>query len=123
MNDRQGTCAERIAQQMSSREESLRELFEAVNSIDEERAEEAREELDSFALGASTKVLLRIDLSTGGPADYLTAECEQERYGLSVERVTYHFADWFDHAEEDVPENSPLWQYAEQVAEYHGAEQ
>lgn len=90
--------------------------------------------LNEFGLGLSRKVVLRFDMSTGGPADWLEIECDEEHhkstYGgasgperssewvqLEVERVTYHFADWFDHAEQVVDEDSPLYALAEWIAE------
>jgi hypothetical protein len=113
------TCADRIAARMTSREQRLTDLFDKVNSTDDEQ-QDAQEELDNFALAVTTQVLLRIDISTGGPADYLTAVCWRGQYGaLEVQSVTYHFADWFDHAETPVASDSPLYAYAEQMAELY----
>lgn len=66
-----------------------------------------------YPLGVSSRTVFRIDLSTGGPGDWFEVECSQEtrRAGAeassweqpytvySVERITYHYAPWFDHAE------------------------
>lgn len=59
-------------------------------------------------LGVSSYTVFRLDLSTGGPGDWFEFQCsgdtpnyeaagEGEHY--EIERVTYHFNDWFDHAE------------------------
>jgi hypothetical protein len=78
--------------------------------------------LYEFGLGITRKVMLRFDMSTGGPADWLEILCDEEvgaggwRH-LYVDRVTYHFSDWFDHAEMPVDQASPLWQLAEWVAD------
>lgn len=86
--------------------------------------------LYEFGLGISQKVLLRYEISTGGPGDWLEIVCNEIKHTsgpnwapvehmdrLEVERVVYHFNDWFDHAERTVAEDSPLWQLAEWVAE------
>jgi hypothetical protein len=72
-------------------------------------SENATEKLDEMILGASVEVTvsLRIDLSTGGPGDYLTAELDTEAYEIS--NVRYHFVPWFDHADIHVPRTSPLY--------------
>lgn len=76
--------------------------------------------LYDFGLGLSRKVVLRFDMSTGGPADWLEIVCDEEtsQYGsrLDVETVTYHFADWWDHAEQDITDG-PLFELAEWLAE------
>lgn len=85
--------------------------------------------LSNFGLEVTRKVTLNFLMSTGGPADWLEILCDEERHGtngvtgadpysvLTVERVTYHFSDWFDHAEREVSEGSPLYELAEWVAE------
>lgn len=89
--------------------------------------EYTEDSLNDFGLSLSRKVLLRFDMSTGGPADWLELVCDEEvtgdRFGtlergpLTLERVSYHFADWFDHAETPVDEGSPMWQLAEWIVE------
>lgn len=117
--DRQKTCEELIAQQLKSRDDDLAGLYAVANGeaatfegevMDEE---EAHERLDTFALGISTYTVLRIDLSTGGPADWLEVKLDEGQ----VQNVTYHYADWFDHAEREVGDDEALWQYAESCAE------
>lgn len=113
------TCAERIAEQMKGREQYVAALYAVSNgdatTVDGEEMtdEEAHDALDELPLGIGVVRILRVDLSTGGPADYLTAELD----GYEVQNVTYHFADWFDHAEASVPQGSPLWDLAERFAE------
>lgn len=96
---RQETCADRLPEHLASRLDDFRTMTaredpdEAPDDIDEPGP------LDEYALGASVKYALRVDLSTGGPADYLTATVDRDG---TVERITYHFADWFDHAAQDL---------------------
>lgn len=131
MDEREKSCEARIGSHMRSREADLNTIFAAINGedveaedleaqdIDPENVEEsAQERLYELPLGISTYRVMRIELSTGGPADWLEIKLSKElRYGYSVDRVTYHFADWFDHAERTVDENSSLWVMAEQFAE------
>lgn len=86
----------------------LQEAHEGESSVFERINEAADQRRDEYPLGVSAKTVFRIDLSTGGPGDWLEVECsgdtpnyepagEGEHY--EVEAITYHFNDWFDHAE------------------------
>lgn len=61
-------------------------------------AESARERMDEMPLSVSRQVVHRIDLSTGGPADWLEVFMDSGDES-TIARIVYHFADWFDHAE------------------------
>lgn len=90
---------------------------ETVPKYDDETLsyEEAAERISELPLGVSVKRVLRIDLSTGGPGDWLEADVDDDG---TVDSVTYHFNDWFDHAERTVDSGSALWRAAEYYAEY-----
>lgn len=132
---RQATCEERIESHLRSRMDGIAAAFEIVTgapNVEEadlsERAREilsergidtddtsdsdieeaARDYLRELPLGVSAKTVFRIDLSTGGPGDWLEVECsgdtpnyepagEGEHYEITG--VEYHFNDWFDHAQ------------------------
>lgn len=83
------------------------------NAADTEYNEES---LMEFPLGFTIHKVVKIELSTGGPADYLEVFIDPE-YKDTVVRIVYHFADWFDHAEMEVSENDPLWEFAEYYCE------
>jgi hypothetical protein len=81
-------------------------------ALDDFRADDVRERAIErayeYPLGISTRTIVRLELSTGGPADCIEYEVEPNNVedmgagecGWQVSgRVTYHFADWFDHAE------------------------
>jgi hypothetical protein len=72
----------------------------AEADIDDLR-ERAIESLYELPLAVTSKVVYRIDLSTGGPADWLEVLVSPASDGelAGIERITYHFADWCDHAE------------------------
>lgn len=130
-------CEDRIAEAMRRREGWIKghyDLLAGYFNTDDARAireelnmddfgadakddERAYESLNELPLGYSIKAVVRIELSTGGPGDWLEVVGEHGRHGFEVETVTYHYADWFDHAERPVDEGSALWQYAESFVE------
>lgn len=61
-----------------------------------EVTEDAQERITEYPLGVTIKTVVRVDLSTGGPGDWLEAILDDNK---RPERITYHFAPWFDHAE------------------------
>lgn len=113
------TCAELVYDQMMSRSEQLEELNDIIRNdeFDYDKQEEALEELNNLALEISTFKVVKILLSTGGPSDWLEALIGDEG---DLFRLTYHYADWFDHAEIKVPDNSYLWDYAMQIIDTEG---
>ena len=60
-----------------------------------EIGEQAQERIYEYPLGLSTYKVHRIDLSTGGPGDWLEVFVNDS----AIDRIVYHFNDWFDHAE------------------------
>lgn len=83
-------------------------LLDLLAGLDvDEIAEAARERMHELPLGVSSYTAFRIDLSTGGPGDWLEVVCNHDGSMLrrlddgpyEVERIVYHFVDWFDHAE------------------------
>jgi hypothetical protein len=91
------TCEERIAERHEDRRKAFLRCANALgsNASDEfkQRAEENTE-----ALCLDVGFIVKVQLSTGGPADWY-----ELRFNASgePEGATYHFSDWFDHAEEE----------------------
>ena len=128
MTDR--TCADRLPEHMQGRAEHLSTLYRIAEgsatdadyaAADIERDAEgwgaegaAHDALSEFPLSIEVVRTIKVLLSTGGPADGLTIELTSDG---EVNSVRYWFADWFDHAEDSVPADSPLWRYAEDLAE------
>lgn len=109
-------CADLVLDKMIERSSQLNDINTIISDVEssEEQVEEALEELNNLALEISSFKVIKILLSTGGPADWLELEIDDEG---SPRRLTYHYSDWFDHAEIKVPEKSYLWDYAMQIAE------
>lgn len=75
----------------------------------EDLNESARERINEYPLGVSSYTTFRVDLSTGGPGDWLEVICsggapayEGGGDAYEIDRIVYHFADWFDHAEREL---------------------
>lgn len=115
MESKNPTCEDRIESEKRSREASLKEIFAKMISSDYETNDEGYDELRDLALSIEEFTVIKCLLSTGGPADWL--EIVVTDYKEEIVKVIYHFADWFDHAEMVVEEDSPLYEYAEQIVE------
>lgn len=115
------TAAERIEAYGASRAATLAALFavrDGEATTDEDGyaldQDDAQQRIDELPLSIEIVRHVKVLFGTGGPADWLDIRLGDDG---SVAAVVYHFADWFDHAEQHVRKDSPLWQYAEQVAE------
>jgi hypothetical protein len=73
------------------------EIDSTLTNTDEELQEQAQERIWEMPLAVTKQTMFRIDLSTGGPADYLEVTCDTDE--PAIQTIRYHFADWFDHAE------------------------
>lgn len=113
----QPTCEERIVSHLEGRLADIGAALRALrlepqtgdlerieaDSDDSEVVEErAQEYLWNLPLAVSRSTVFRIELSTGGPADYLEIFCNQDEERPEIVRIVYHFADWFDHAQRDL---------------------
>jgi hypothetical protein len=104
------TCAELVYEKMLDRSVQIEEINDIMGDIesDSEKIEEAVEELNNLALEISSFKVIKILFSTGGPSDWLEAKIDDDG---ELFQLSYHYADWFDHAEVNVPINSYLWDY------------
>lgn len=87
------SCKDRLPFHLASRLADFQEIFDDIASTDDEVIDEAHDRIVEYPLELSTMTVVKILISTGGPADWF--ECfikEQE-----IVRITYHFQDWFDY--------------------------
>lgn len=111
----QPTCADRIDESLENREEYLLEMMQAMEDGKEfDGYDDAYEAFNDFPLAVTVVKTLKIELSAGGPADYLMVSLDDENY---ITRVVYHFADWFDHAETVVYPKSTMYEYVERLVD------
>lgn len=115
MESKNLSCEDRIESEKKSREETLKEIFSKLSSSDYETNDEGYDELTDLAMSVEEFTVIKCLFGTGGPADWL--EIVVTDYKEEIVKVIYHFADWFDHAEMVVEEDSPLYEYAEQIVE------
>jgi hypothetical protein len=119
MTTKEATCAERIASQLASEEENLRDIFRVIDGeIDTNNEESETQQMDNayqelyeYALGTITRQETVITLSWGGPASYI----EVSHDGAEIISATYRFSDWFDTATQELDEESPLYRYAQEL--------
>lgn len=81
---------------------------DAANYVTDKRDEHnaLNEEIAGFELSVTVQV--RMEISGGGPAEYLTADLDPD-----LSNVIYHYTEWGSHAERRVPEGSPLYRVLE----------
>lgn len=113
MSSEQLSCAQRIDERLAGREEDMFNIFNALDNDEEYEGQDAHDAMHEYALGYDKIEMLKIQLSTGGPGDWL--ECYLSDNALY--KVEYHFNDWFDHAQVNVDDDSSLFRYAETVVE------
>ena len=111
MSTQELKCSQRISDELKSREDSIKELFEAGDY----------EEIADFALSSDTVKLTNVCLSWGGPADYLEIEWCGNDSRQDIQKVTYRFSDWFDTATVIVDEDIPLYEYARYILEWEAS--
>lgn len=118
MSDRELTCVQRIRQELADREATYADIWRALDNPNATNDDLDAADAELIPLGLEVRPVVSVQLSWGGPADWLEIELENDN-GHDIRRVTYHFADWFDHAEREVSEQGApaLWRAAEYFAE------
>lgn len=104
---KQASCEARIDEQLENLEESVIHPLEHYFDGDQEG------EWNNYPLAVSTHKITKIELSWGGPSDFLEVQHE----GTEILSVKYYFQDWFDGAVRQVQEGSNVWKYCKTVIE------
>ena len=107
-------CTDVIREKKAERNIHLENLNDIIADTEssEDDIELALDEMNSLALGIDEYKVVKITLSTGGPADWIEAKIDSENW---IMHMTYHYADWFDHASENIERDEYLWSYAEEI--------
>jgi len=87
------SCEERIDDQLRGRLEDFNRIL--VDSGDDDKYDEAMDEWLEYPLSVEGKRFIRVELSTGGPGDWLDVHYDG---GGLITRIEYYFNDWFDGA-------------------------
>jgi hypothetical protein len=90
--EREPTCEQRLPDHLAGRLADIRAILARE---DPDEGDDELPSLNEYGLGSTVRYAIKVELSTGGPADYITATVD----GGDVVNAQYHFADWFDHAE------------------------
>lgn len=109
METKQETCEERIDSQLQALEEDIAGVIQGYYDGEENEYEA----WNNYPLAVSTRQETKIELSWGGPSDFLSVIHE----GADVISVNYHFQDWFDGAVRQVKQGSKVWEYVRTVIE------
>ena len=131
MSVKTDSCESRIQSNMDNCEEYLSFMFKVVDSetLDEDDENDKKvmqliedeglneDTIYEYALGISIQKVMRIELSTGGPASFIEAYLDGEN---NVDEVFYHYQDWFDGAKRKVSSDSAIFRYAQFMAEGYG---
>ena len=67
-----------------------------MDAIQEFLEEAYRENIDNYLLGTTKYITVRLELSWGGPGDFILLQIDKET--KEAMQGTYHYQDWFDGA-------------------------
>lgn len=75
--------------------------------------------LDELPLEISTRKVIKVLLSTGGPEDFIEIHLSDNN-DQTIDDVFYHYLDWFDGAKMKVPVDSYMYSYATYIVDVYG---
>ena len=111
------SCSDRIQKYFDSRNEYLEEVSEAMaNGESYDGYEDAVDAWNEFPMAISTEKItqIKIELSWGGPSDYIMVDVYDDG---EIKSAEYHFADWFDHAKMNIPKDSYMYDYVVNIVD------
>jgi len=98
------TCEERI-------DKELKRVIGDIKRINNN--EDPIEALNNYALALSEYKVYKLELSWGGPSDYI--EFTYNPVNKELVNITYHFLDWYDGAKRNIPYNTEEWKILEEL--------
>lgn len=111
------SCSDRIQKHFDSRNEYLEEVSEAMaNGESYDGYEDAVDAWNEFPMAISAEKItqIKIELSWGGPSDYIMVDVYDDG---EIKSAEYHFADWFDHAKMNIPKGSYMYDYVVNIVD------
>jgi len=97
-------CEKKISAELKRVVEDMRNILKSEDPV---------EALNNYALALSKTVTYKLELSWGGPSDYLVFEYDPENKELVS--ISYYYLDWFDGARREIPYNSEEWKILEEL--------
>lgn len=115
------TTRELLLEQLDASESGLAELYGKLDGetdeTDEDSADEAREELDSYALSVDKQIVVHVNLTLGGPNVWVECDVTPNAHGgYTLDNAILKGAWGSDRTQRGVREDSALWRFcAEQI--------
>lgn len=111
-------CQEQLDSMYAAISKNVSEAFDAVESAEDDFAqEEAREQLEDV-LGYAVRKSVRWTLAYGGPNAWIDAVYADAQYGVELESATFHATWWGNRPTEvELSEEDPLWRWADHMGE------
>lgn len=115
------TTRELLLEQLDASENGLAELYEKLDGVadelDEDSEDEARDELDNYALSVDKQIVVHVNLTLGGPNVWVECDVTPSDYGgYTLDNATLKGAWGSDRTQRGVHEDSALWRFcAEQI--------
>jgi len=97
------TCKEKIDKELKERIKDFKEALKTDDII---------EQINSYALGIEEYKIYKLQLSWGGPADYIEFKADLEN---TLNQITYYYQDWYDGAYRNISQNSQEWKILEKI--------
>jgi len=115
---RDNSCELRIDSHLKSRNDYMMEMLAAMDDgMTFDGYEDAYDAFHEYPLDINTRKVITVQISTGGPGDWLEIYLYDENSSGEIYKVEYHFNDWFDHAFRVLDEKSPMYEYAERLVQ------
>ncbi|MFH2072767.1 MAG: hypothetical protein ABIJ75_07960 [Actinomycetota bacterium] len=95
----QETCEQRIDRHLKGRITNIRAIVAGIDTETMEPYEDddrQYEDLDSLMLGGDATIVVRLQMSTGGPGDEFLFDYTPGE--TRPNRIRYRFLDWYDDA-------------------------
>ena len=109
MDTQELRCEERIDGHLQALEQDIKAIVDGY----ENGGDEGMDAWNEYPLAISSRLVTKIELSWGGPSDFLSVEHDENH----IYSVVYHFQDWYDGAKREVSQDSQVWRYASSVIE------
>jgi hypothetical protein len=97
--------------------EEYAEAVEVLGGDEWMDTDAASEAIWEFPLAIDRKILVTITLGTGGPSDWIDAECSDYNGSLGIDSATYYASWGSDRREVRLSPSDALWQLAERYIE------
>ena len=107
------SCEKRIDEQLKGRIEDFKEALEKEGKDEDLGTDDLSGWINSYALALSHLTVYKLELSYGGPQDFIEFFYDPESRELY--NIVYHFLDWFDGAVKEIDPKSEEFSILEKI--------